>query len=271
MTSQDQQVAAGAIVGDGAWLDGLQDEPRGLVYGVDPGSGRPLGFDRFALENPNTVILGDDSGGSRLLVRLELLRSRLFGTPAYVIDPEGDHAHLVAAVGGAVVGPTLDARTPFDPFSLNSEQDSLAARIQVLGTLVELLARGMPTAVRPILEDALAFSYAARGFTDDAEYAERTPPCLGEVALALERRALRIGGTHRWQIEAVVHRLDRYVRGDGRRLFERPAVGLSGRAPITAYALAGLPAEDRPAAILLSLDQVWKSLSGERRALVRSS
>jgi hypothetical protein len=249
-------------------LPGAQDEPREFVYGVDPGSQRQLGFDRFALENPNTIILGDDSGGSRLLVHLELLRSRLFGTPAFVIDPEGDHAHLVAAVGGAVVGPTLDARTPFDPFSLNSKQDSLAARIQVLSALVELLARDLPATVRPILEDALAFSYAAWGFTDEADHAERTPPCLGDVVLALERRALRIGGVRRAEIEAVVHGLDRYVRGDGRRLFERPAVGLSERAPITAYALAGLPAEDRPAAILLSLDQVWKSLSGERRALV---
>jgi hypothetical protein len=247
---------------------GAQDEPHKLVYGVDPGSRRPLAFDRFALDNPNTIILGDDSSGSRLLVRLELLRSRLFGTPAYVIDPEGDHAHLVAEVGGAVVGPTLDARTPFDPFLVNGDQESLAARLQVLGALVELLARDLPAAVRPILEDALAFSYAARGFTDDAGYAERTPPCLGEVALALERRAVRIGGARRSEIEAVVQRLDRYVRGDGRRLFERPAVGLSERAPITAYALAGLPAEDRPAAILLSLDQVWKSLSGERRALL---
>lgn len=245
-----------------------RDESPELVYGVDPGSLRPLAFDRFALQNPSAVVLGDDSSGSRLLVQLELLRFRLFGTRAYVIDPEGDHVRLVTAVGGAVVGPTLDARTPFDPFSLNSEQDSLAARIQVLGALVEMLARGMPAAVRSTLEEALAFSYAARGFTDDAEHAERVPPRLGDVVLALERRAVRIGGARRAEIEAVVHRLDRYVRGDCRRLFEGPAVQFYERHPITAYALAGLPAEDRAAAVLLSLDQVWKSLSGEGRTLV---
>lgn len=247
---------------------GPQNESRKLVYGADPGSLRPLAFDRFALENPNSVVLGDDSSGSRLLLQLELLRCRLLGTRAYVIDPESDHAHFVAPVGGAVVSPTLDARTPFDPFSLNCEQDSLTTRNQVARALVEVLARGLPAAVRPALDDALAFSYAARGFTDDADPAERVPPCLGEVIMALERRALRIGGPRRAEIEAVIHRLDRYVRGDGRRLFERPAARLSGRAPITVYALAGLPAEDRPAAVLLSLDQVWNSLSGQRRALV---
>jgi len=247
---------------------GAQDRRAELVYGVHPGSQRPLVFDRFALENPNTVILGDDPSGGRLLVQLELLRSRLTGTSAYLIDPEGDHAHIVAGVGGAVVGPTLDTRTPFDPFSLNSEQDSLATRIQVLAALIELLARGLPAAVRPALEDALAFSYATCGFTDDADQADRVPPSLGDVVLTLERRALRIGGARRAEMEAVIHRLARYVTDDGRRLFERPAVRLSDRAPMTAYVLAGLPPEDRPAAVLLSLDQVWKSLSRERRTLV---
>jgi SRSO17 transposase len=34
VTSQDQQVAAGAIVGDGAWLGRLQGELRGLLASV---------------------------------------------------------------------------------------------------------------------------------------------------------------------------------------------------------------------------------------------
>ncbi len=239
-----------------------------LLYGVDPGSGRPLAFDRFALRNPNTVLLGDDSSGRSFLVQLELLRARLIGLPAYVIDPANDHARIVAALGGAAIAPMLEARTPFDPFSVNGERDSLAARIQVLESLVELLAGGLASALRPILKDALAFTYAARGFTDEGDHSERVPPCLGEVLLALERRALRTGGARRAVLEAMVRRIDRYAKGDGRRLFERPAVRSSERAQITAYALGGLPEEDRAAAIVLSLDQVWNSLPRERRVLV---
>jgi hypothetical protein len=238
-----------------------------LLYGVDPGSWRPLAIDRFALESPNTVVLGDGGSGRSFIVQLELLRARLAGVPAHVIDLAGQ-ARAAAAVGGEVIAPTLESQTPFDPFSLHGRAGSLQERIRFLVALIELLAGDLPEAVLPVVKDALAFAYAASGYPDDGDHSERVPPCLGDVLVALELRALRAAGSQRAALEAIVRRLDRYARGDGRRLLERPAVRSSERAPVTAYSLGGLPQEDRAAGMLLSLDHVWSRLPCARRALV---
>ena len=239
-----------------------------LLYGVDPGSWRPLAIDRFALESPDAVLLGDGGSGRSFIVQLELLRARLAGVPAHVIDLAGGHSRAAAAVGGEVIAPTLDSRTRFDPFSLHGRERSLQERIRFLVALVELLAGDLPDAVVPVVKDALAFAYAAHGYTDDGDCSEHIPPCLGDVLVALELRALRAAGSQRAALEEIVRRLDRYSRGDGRRLLERPAVRSSECAPITAYSLGGLPQEDRAGATLLSLDHVWSRLPCTRRALV---
>jgi hypothetical protein len=239
-----------------------------LLYGVDPGSQQPLTFDRFAMESPNAVVLGDAGSGRSFIVQLELLRARLAGVPAHVIDLTRADVQAAAAFGGEVIAPTLDSRTPFDPFSLHCPTGSLQDRIRALTALVELLAGGLSEAVLPIVMDALAFAYAARGYTGDGDHSERTPPCLGDVEVALQLRAVRASTSQRAALEAIVHRLERYARGEGRRLLERPAVCSSERAAITWYSLGGLPQEDRPAAMLLSLDHVWGRLPGTRRALV---
>jgi hypothetical protein len=247
---------------------GAQGEPRELLYGVDLASLRPLAFDRWALANPNAVVLGEAGSGRSFFLQLELLRARLSGLRAYVIDAGGDHVRAAAAVGGEVIAPVLDGRTPFDPFSLSDGQGSLTARIELLGALFEALAGDLPEVARPILADALAFTYAASGFVDGVDNSERVPPSLGEVMVALELRAVRAAGACRAALEAMVRQLDRYARGDGWRLFERPAARPAEPMPVTVYSLGGLPEEDRAAAILMSLDQVWARLPGERHALV---
>jgi hypothetical protein len=232
---------------------------RALLYGVVPAWRQPVELDRFALKNPNLVLFGDAGHSRWSLVQHELLRARLAGVEVHLVDPRGKHSATAAAVGGTVVAPARDGRPPFDPFMPTDAEDALSGRIEALAALLDVLCGGLPPAVRPLVDDALAFTYAAHGFANEGGDIDRTPPSLGDVAATLRRRSAP---------DALVERLECYITGDRRYLLQRPAVGLAERAPVTEYSLAGLPEEHRPAATLLSLDQAWNRLRGDRPALV---
>ena len=254
--------------GPSSLAGGARRSPRQLLYGVDPASQQPLALDRFSLDSPNAVVLGEGGSGRSFLLRLELLRARLAGLRAQLIDHGDRCSRLAEALGAELVAPTLDSRTPFDPFSPHNHGKGLRERIRLLAALIEVMADGLPEAVLSIVKDALAFVYAARGYTDDGDHAERTPPGLGEVMVALQLRAVRAGGEQRAALEAIVRGLDRYARGEGWRLIEQPAARSPERAASVIYSLGGLPEVDRAAALLLSLDQAWTRTPGPRQELV---
>jgi hypothetical protein len=251
----DQLRAAGSPAG------GPGGDDHALLYGVDPGTRQPLTLDRFALANPNAVVLGDAGGRSRLQM-LELIRARLAGRHVHLIDATGAYEDTLAALDSRHVVPVA-----FDAFSVPPRPGDLESRIEALLGVIELAAGGLTPAARAAVEDAIAFSYAAHGYSHESNDAALVPPVLGEIAAALERRGCRVSGSSQPELDALVGKLERYVGGDGRRLFERrpspPRLG-----PASVHDLTCLPERDQPAAGLLSLDQVWRSLPRERSALV---
>ena len=228
---------------------------RTLLYGVDPGTHRPLTLDRFRLANPHAIVLGDANARSRWLI-LETLRARLAGRAVHVIDATGSHRSAVAALDGSVV-----TAVEFDPFPVSAGPDALESRVQALTALAELVAGGISDDARSAVQDAVAFVYAAHGFSHDAERdAGLIPPTLGEIAAALERRGARGGSAE------LALRLREYVDGDGRRLLgRRPSPRLE---PLSIHYLPSLPETERRAAALLALDRLWREAPRDRSALV---
>jgi hypothetical protein len=246
-----------------------QPESHRVLYGVDPWRRRPVELDRFDLENPNAIVVGDAKSGCSFMVELDLARARLAGWEAHVIDPRGGHVRTVAALGGTVIAPTTDDPTPFDPFAPTTGSGGLDVRVRVLGAVIELLGLGLPARLRPVVGDALAFVYAAHGYTDEPGDENPTPPRMDEVVAALQERAARATDALRPALEGLVRQLEEGQAGSaGLLALDRPSVRRAGPAPITAYSLAGLPEEHRPLAMLLSLDQIWSRVPGNRPALL---
>jgi hypothetical protein len=231
-----------------------------LFYGIDPGTRQPRLLDRLALTNPNAVVLGDQEARSRLL-NLELVRARLAGRHVHLIGTDSAYQKAVEALDGRVVAPVA-----FDPFSVTGQEESLEARTQALLAAIDLMAGGLSPAALVAVEDAVAFSYAAHGFSYEDNHADLTPPTLDEIGTALLRRGTTASDCSQAEINAVAARLQRYVTGGGRRLLElRQAPPLG---PLSVHDLARLPEEDRPVGALLSLDRVWRSGSHGRPSLV---
>ena len=73
---------------------------RGILYGINRQNASLILFDRFSLENYNSVVFAKSGSGKSYAVKLEILRSLMFDTDVIVIDPEREYEYLAQAVGG---------------------------------------------------------------------------------------------------------------------------------------------------------------------------
>ena len=75
----------------------------GILYGINRHNNSLILFDRFSLQNANMVVFATSGAGKSYMVKLEVLRSLMFGTEIIIIDPEKEYEHLCEAVGGTYV------------------------------------------------------------------------------------------------------------------------------------------------------------------------
>ncbi len=115
---------------------------------------------------------------------------------------------------------------------------------------------GLRPRERTAVEEAISFAFAEAGFADGGPTRGLVSPQLGDVYARLRARP---------EMEEIAHRLVRYVGGPGSWLFQRSDAPLSMGADSVVYVLAGLPEEERAAAMFLVLDRIWASLADSTR------
>jgi type IV secretory pathway VirB4 component len=223
----------------------------GLLYGVNTATRSAVVIDRFALENHNAVVFATSGAGKSFMVKVELIRALLSGTRALVVDPEGEYAGIMAALGGEVIQVSPGTRAGIDPFALSdTSPGALDTRIATLTTFISLLAGHVRPRQRGTIEDAIALVYARAGFADGVAPNGLTAPRLVDVQTRLRETAGLVD---------IAHRLERFITGTGRWLLSgQESLSVSDSA---AYVLAGLPDEERVAAMFLVLDRIWAGLA----------
>src|SRR5664279_4414699 len=65
-------------------------QENGILYGINMHNNGLVIFDRFSLENSNSVVFAKSGAGKSFTVKLEALRSMMFGTEVFIIDPENE-------------------------------------------------------------------------------------------------------------------------------------------------------------------------------------
>ncbi|TSC59969.1 MAG: Type IV secretory pathway VirB4 component-like protein [Parcubacteria group bacterium Gr01-1014_107] len=73
---------------------------RGILYGINRHNSSLVLFDRFSLENYNSVTFAKSGSGKSYATKLEILRTLMFDTDVLVIDPEREYEYMADAVGG---------------------------------------------------------------------------------------------------------------------------------------------------------------------------
>ena len=73
---------------------------RGILYGINRHNSSLVLFDRFSLENYNSITFAKSGSGKSYTTKLEILRTLMFDTEVIVIDPEREYEYMAQATGG---------------------------------------------------------------------------------------------------------------------------------------------------------------------------
>src|SRR3990167_10389598 len=118
---------------------------EGIMYGINEHNDSLILFDRFSLENANSVVFAKSGAGKSYLVKLEALRSLMFGTEIIVIDPESEYKKLAEAIGGEYISFSSGEPAKINPFDLSGiyeeGENELGLKIMSLHTLFRIVFR----------------------------------------------------------------------------------------------------------------------------------
>ena len=176
-------------------------------------------FDRFSLENYNSVIFAKSGSGKSYATKLEILRSLMFGTDVIVIDPEREYDQLAEATGGRSFRISLSSEHHINPFDLppvkedEDPKDILRSNIIALVGLFRIMLSGLSPEEDAIVDRAISETYALKDITGDADFTGAEPPLLSDFEQVLSG----MEGS-----ESLVERLSKYTRGTWAGFLNQP-------------------------------------------------
>jgi type IV secretory pathway VirB4 component len=227
----------------------------GVLYGVNTEGPGIIWWDRWRLDNHNSVVLARSGAGKSYLVKLEVLRNLYQGVHVAVIDPEDEYTALAQHVGGTVVqlGQPGVRLNPLDLPTADTRPDTLTRRGLFLHTLVAVMADTTPAPEeRAALDRAILASYRTAGITTDPATWTHPAPLLHDLAAALEADQDPAAGT-------LAARLTPWVQGSFADLFAGPTT-TNPAGHLVVWSLRHLPDELRTVGTLLALDAIWRDI-----------
>ena len=235
---------------------------EGILYGVNEHNGSLVIFDRFNLENANSVIFGKSGSGKSYLVKLEALRSLMFGTEIIIIDPEEEYRRLCQAVDGEYINFGFGSAAKINPFDLPNRQlniapsspqeNELGFKLLSLHSLFKIMMGKLTPDEEAILDRALVATYKAKGITPDPATQTKEPPLLEDLYKALLGMENKEGQT-------LSNRLEKFVKGSLVGIFDqRSNVNLEN--PFTVFSLKNVEGTLRPIVMFIVLDYIWTKI-----------
>ncbi len=256
-------------------------QDNGILYGINMHNSGLVIFDRFSLENGNSVVFAKSGAGKSFTVKLEALRSLMFGTEIFIIDPENEYERMAESVGGAYVRLSLNSATRINPFDLPQVVDTeeadnaLRSNLITLHGLLRLMMGGAQTqmlggsavmapALTPVeesdLDAALIDTYAKAGITNDPLTHNGTPPTIADLYDSL----LHMGGTG----PQLAQRLRKYTSGTFAGIFSQQS-NININNPLVVFNIRDLEDELRPVAMYIVLNYIWnKTKSDQKRRIL---
>ena len=238
----------------------------GILYGINMHNNGLVIFDRYKLENANSVVFAKSGAGKSFTVKLEALRSMMLGTEIIIIDPENEYQKLAEAVGGAYVRLSLNSQVRINPFDLprvidsDEADDALRANLVTLHGLFRLMLggsqiaangavmSGLTPAEEADLDQALIDTYARVGITSDPLTHNSPPPTISDLYDTL----VHMGGSG----PALGQRLRKYTTGTFAGIFSQQS-NIDINNPMVVFNIRDLEDELRPVAMYIVLSHIW--------------
>jgi type IV secretory pathway VirB4 component len=242
---------------------------EGILYGLNRHNDSLVIFDRFNLENANSVVFAKSGAGKSYAVKLEILRYLMLGTDVIVIDPENEYEQLAQTVGGTYLKVSLNSDRRINPFDLPSPLkdetlkpgDLLRSNIITLHGLLKLMLGKMTPTEEGIIDKALNDVYALKGITMDlVDPSDKEVPTMVDLQSVLEG----MDGA-----ESLVKRVEKYTRGTFSGIFNMPT-NIDLNSGLVVFSVRDLEDELRPVAMYIILNYIWNKVRSElkRRIMV---
>jgi len=229
---------------------------KGILYGVNRHNASLVLFDRFSLENYNSVIFAKSGSGKSYATKLEILRTLMFDTEVIVIDPEREYEFLAQAVGGRYFNISLNSEHHINPFDLappredESPADVLRSNIVALVGMFRIMLGGLSPEEDAIIDRAITETYALKDITVDSDFSQIEPPLLSDFELVLAG----MQGS-----ESLVQRLTKYTKGTWSGFINRPT-NVDMNKKFVVFSVRDMEDDLKPLAMYLITHYIWNTV-----------
>ncbi len=242
---------------------------EGILYGINRHNDGLIIFDRFKLENANSVVFAKSGAGKSYAIKLEILRSMMIGTDVIIIDPENEYEELANAVDGTYLRVSLNSDQRINPFDLpepvNQEEQQpgevLRSNIITLHGLLNLMLGKMTPEEEGLMDKALLDTYALKGITmETPKPGSIEPPTMEDLFDIL---------TSMKGADNLARRLQKYTVGTFSGLFNK-RTNVNLKSGLVVFCIRDLEDMLRPVAMYIILNYIWNTVRStlKRRILV---
>ncbi len=234
----------------------------GILYGINRHNSSLVLFDRFDLINYNSVTFATSGAGKSYSIKLEILRSLMFGTEVIVIDPEREYEYLAEATGGRFFNISLSSKHHINPFDLpppgNDEEpaDVLRSQIVHLIGLFRLMLGGFSPEEEAVIDQAIRETYALKDITEQSNFADLEPPLLSDFEMVLAG----MNGS-----ASLISRLQKYTSGTWSGFMNHPT-NVDINQKFVVFSLRDMEDELKTIAMFIITNYIWSAI---RRRLVK--
>ncbi|MFA5248145.1 MAG: DUF87 domain-containing protein [Patescibacteria group bacterium] len=235
---------------------------HGILYGINRHNNSLILFDRFSLQNANTLVFATSGAGKSYAIKLEILRSLMMGTEVIVIDPEYEYKHLSEAVGGTYINISLSSEEKINPFDLPRAiggearpADVIRGAVITVKGLVRLMLGDLNHTEDSIVDRALLETYAKKDITPEADLRTVEPPVMNDFQDVLEGME---GGSDLSQ------RLRKYTEGTFAGILNHPT-NVKTDNQLVCFSVRDLEDELRPLAIYTIVNYIWNIVRSEMK------
>jgi len=229
---------------------------KGILYGINRSNSSLVIFDRFSLENYNSVTFAKSGSGKSYATKLEILRSLMFDTDVIVIDPEREYEFLAEAVGGRYFNISLSSDHHLNPFDLpipredETAEDVLRSNIINLVGLFRLMLGGLTPEEDSMVDRAISETYAIKDITPESDFSNIEPPLLSDLEMVLSG----MDGS-----DSVVARLAKYTRGSWATFLNRPS-NVDINKKFVVFSVRDMEDELKPVAMYIIMHYIWNAI-----------
>ncbi len=229
---------------------------KGILYGVNRHNSSLVIFDRFSLENYNSIIFAKSGAGKSYATKLEILRTLMFDTSVIVIDPEKEYEYLAESVGGRYFNISLSSQHHINPFDLpipredETAADVLRSNIINLVGLFRLMLGGLTPEEDAIVDRAISETYALKDITPNSDFSNIEPPLLSDFEMVLSG----MEGS-----DSIVQKLSKYTKGTWAGFINRPS-NVDINKKFVVFSVRDMEDELKPVAMYIVTHFIWNAV-----------